>query len=54
MLLAFFALSADAIKINAKLEIKYPVYPAIKIGRLAVDKKYKCKGVGSTLINWIL
>ena len=52
--IGFFALSADAIKINAKIEINYPVYPAIKIGRLAVDKKYSGKRIGSILIDWII
>jgi len=52
--IAFFALSTDSIKINTKIEIKYPVYPAIKIGRLAVDKKYQGNNVGSILIKWII
>ena len=31
--------------------IKYSSYPAIKIGRLAVDKRYQKKGVGRYLFN---
>ena len=50
---AFFSLSADSIKINKKLEINYPMYPAIKIGRLAVHKDFQGMHIGSILIDWI-
>ena len=53
-IIAYFALSADSIKIDETLEVKYPYYPAIKIGRLAVDKKYQKKNVGRILIEWII
>jgi GNAT superfamily N-acetyltransferase len=29
-------------------------YPAIQIGQLAVDKKYKCKKIGKKIIQWCL
>lgn len=51
---AFFSLSADSIKINKKLEINYPMYPAIKIGRLAVHKDFQGMHIGSILIDWIV
>lgn len=51
---AFFSLSADSIKINKQLEINYPMYPAIKIGRLAVHKDFQGMSIGSILINWIV
>ena len=52
--IAFFSLSADSIKINEKLEIAYPTYPAIKIGRLAVHKDFQRMHIGSILIDWII
>ena len=52
-ILGFFSLSADSIKINEPLTIKYKYYPAIKIGRLGVQKEYHNKGVGSFLLKWI-
>ena len=54
IVVGFFALSADSIEVNEKLEINYPMYPAIKIGRLAVHKDYQGKRIGSTLIDWIV
>ena len=51
---AFFSLSSDSIKINKQLEINYPMYPAIKIGRLAVHKDFQRMHIGSILIDWIV
>lgn len=54
IVVAFFSLSADSIKINEPLEINYPMYPAIKIGRLAVHKDYQGIHIGSILLDWIV
>lgn len=54
MLLGYFSLSSDSIKINKKLDIKLQYYPSIKIGRLAIDKKFKKMGVGTWIIGWII
>ena len=51
MLLDFFSLSADSIKINDELKIQYPQYPAIKIGRLAVSKEFQNQHIGSLMID---
>jgi ribosomal protein S18 acetylase RimI-like enzyme len=32
---------------------EYRAFPAVKIGRLAVDSNFQCKGIGSQLINAI-
>lgn len=53
-IIAFFSLSADSIKINKQLKINYPLYPAIKIGRLAVHKDFQGMHLGSILIDWIV
>jgi ribosomal protein S18 acetylase RimI-like enzyme len=29
----------------------YPSYPAVKIGRLGVLKKYQCQDIGTSLVN---
>ena len=50
----FFSLSADSIKINEKLKIRYPQYPAIKIGRLAVSKEFQNQHIGSLMIDWVV
>jgi len=39
--LGYFSLSSDSVKVNNKLDIKLKYYPSLKIGRLAVDKKFK-------------
>ncbi|WP_323736342.1 GNAT family N-acetyltransferase [Methanosphaera sp. ISO3-F5] len=49
-LVGYFSLSSDAIKIKT-LEIKHGFYPAVKIGRLAVNKKYQNQGIGSFIIK---
>ncbi len=54
IVVAFFSLSADSIKINNQLEINYPMYPAIKIGRLAVHKDFQRMHIGSILLDWIV
>ena len=54
VVVAFFSLSADSIKINNPLEINYPMYPAIKIGRLAVHKDFQRMHIGSILLDWIV
>lgn len=51
---AFFSLSADSIEINDQLKIHYPVYPAIKIGRLAVHKDFQNMHIGTVIIQWIV
>jgi GNAT superfamily N-acetyltransferase len=57
-IIAFFTVSADAIKINRKdkkrIGVNYPAFPAIKIGRLAVHEDYKGRNVGSTLIMYVI
>lgn len=54
IVIGFFSLSADSIKINKALEINYPMYPSIKIGRLAIHKDYQRMHIGSILIDWIV
>ncbi|MDO9045422.1 MAG: GNAT family N-acetyltransferase [Methanobacteriaceae archaeon] len=56
-IIAYFTLSSDSIKINSKDKqyfeekgIPYVNFPALKIGRLAVDKNYYKKGVGTEII----
>lgn len=53
-LVAYFSLSSDSIKINKKLNIKLKYYPSMKIGRLAVDKKFQSNGIGSWIIRWVI
>ena len=52
-LIAYFSLSSDSVKINQKLDIKLRYYPSMKIGRLAVDKKYQNYGIGTWIIDWV-
>jgi GNAT superfamily N-acetyltransferase len=56
-IIAFFTLANDAIKINPRdkkrIGIKYPDFPALKIGRLAVDRRYERKGFGTLIIYWV-
>lgn len=54
IVIGFFSLSADSIKINKKLKIEYPLYPAIKIGRLAIHKDFQRMKLGSIIIDWIV
>ncbi len=52
----FYTLSAMGVPINALPKEqqqripKYPLIPAVLIGRLAVDEQYQGKGLGGTLI----
>ena len=54
VVVAFFSLSADSIKVTDKLKIDYPVYPAVKIGRLGVSKDYQNLNIGSMIIEWVI
>ncbi|MCZ3364403.1 MULTISPECIES: GNAT family N-acetyltransferase [Methanobacterium] len=53
----FVTLSSDSIKINLedkeRIGIKYSAFPALKIGRLAVHKKYRKRSIGSLIILWV-
>lgn len=57
-IIAYFTLSSDSIKINREdqeyIGLKYSAYPAVKIGRLAVDKEYVHRGIGSIIILWVI
>jgi len=54
IVLGYFSLSADSVKINEKLDIKLKYFPSIKIGRLAVNKEFKGNGVGTWIIKWVI
>jgi len=41
-------------RVFKKIGMNYRTYPAIKLGRLAIDKKYAKSGVGSYLVNCML
>ena len=54
----YFSWLTDAIEIKGKdkrvfkkIGMSYRTYPAIKLGRLAIDKKYAKSGVGSYLVK---
>lgn len=52
----YVTLSNDTIKINDDKKMLgsiYPDWPAVKIGRLAVQNEYKCRDIGS-LIMWVI
>lgn len=51
---AYFSLSSDSVKVNEKLDIKLKYYPSMKIGRLAVDKKFQSHGIGAWILWWII
>jgi GNAT superfamily N-acetyltransferase len=61
-IVGYVAVSNDSIKIRKedkkrigkKIGTKYSHYPAIKIGRLGIDKKYQNKKVGTTIIDWTI
>jgi GNAT superfamily N-acetyltransferase len=61
-IVGYFALSTDSIKITKgdrkKIKeiygISYPYYPAIKVGRLAIDKNYKRNGIGTMIIDYVM
>ena len=37
--------------IESNLKNRYKTIPAVKIGRLAIDKKYAKKGIGTFILN---
>lgn len=52
-IIGYASLLADKIeckKIDKSLKTEYKDYPAIKIGRLAVDEKYKGLGIGNEIL----
>ena len=55
-IVGYMTLLVDSIKVeimhdeDVVEEIKHRVYPALKIGRLAVDKRYERKGIGTFLV----
>ena len=53
-IIGFFSLLADSIKIkdiDEEYDISYETSPAIKIGRLAIDEKYRSKGIGTVILD---
>ena len=53
-LLGFFSLLTDNIRVNhikEKINETYNVYPAVKIGRFAINKKYQSIGFGTILLD---
>ena len=57
IVLGFVSISNASIKISKKdkkeMEYKYPEFPSVRVGRLAIDKKYEGKGIGSYIIDWV-
>lgn len=59
-IIAFFSVMNDSLKLNIEETMSTPrlrrlhEYPAIKIGRLGVDKQYKQKGFGSFIIGYVV
>lgn len=59
-IVAFFAVSMSAISLqhlesNEKLDLVTPLrYPAMLIGQLGVDKKFRGKGIGQHICNFCL
>lgn len=52
-ILGYVSILADKIecgKIDKTIETKYKFYPAVKIGRLAVDERYKGIGIGNEIL----
>lgn len=54
MIVGYFSLTSDAIRINKKLEVVHGFYPAVKIGRFAVDKQYGHQGIGTYMLKLII
>lgn len=50
VLASFFSFTDTVDRLNIKLEN----YPAIQIGRLAVDEKWRRRGIGTFICNWVL
>jgi len=63
-IIGYFTLSSDSIKISNLLgdykkkfkdkDVYYKVFPAIKIGRFGIDKKFENKGLGKFLFHRIV
>jgi len=60
-LVGYFSWLTDAIEIKGKdkkvfkkIGMNYRTYPAVKLGRLAIDKKYVKSGAGSYLVKTML
>lgn len=56
-LVAYLTLLADAIRLQAKERptgIPYPTAPALKIGRIAVDKRYQRQRIGEYLLIYVV
>jgi len=57
-LVGFITLVTDTIELKAVEDgdqvdgYKHPKYPAIKIARLSVDKRFRKRGIGSFLLLW--
>jgi len=57
VVLGFVSISSASIKISKKhkkeMKFQYPEFPSVRIARLAIDKRYAGKGIGTHLIKWI-
>jgi len=57
IVLGFISISNASVKIMKKhkkeMKFQYSEFPAVKIGRLAIDKRYKGMGIGTYLIKWL-
>lgn len=61
-MIGYFSLTCDSLPLDKKEKRKlipylkrgYPSYPALKIARMAIDKKYQKKGIGSYIIKIIV
>ena len=57
VIVGFVSISSASVKINKrdkkKMKFKYHEFPSVKIGRLAIDKRFRGQGIGSFLIRWI-
>lgn len=56
-IVAFVSLTADSIKLSnkekKKSELPYRDVPAVKIGRLGADYRFKKRGIGTFVINFV-
>ena len=54
-ILGYVSILADRIQCKTITKKKgiYPEYPAVKIGRLAIDEKYKGIGLGNDILDTI-
>lgn len=60
-IIGFFSLSCDSIKLKESEKSKHPKmenslkeFPAMKIGRLGVDKKWQRCGLGTKILMWAI